>query len=210
MKKILLYGIAVLAVLILGFVAVVAMQPSTFHIERSATMAAPPEEVFAQINDFHHWDKWSPWLELDPNAMTTFEGPDSGEGAIFRWAGNENVGEGSMTIVESRPSELVRIKLHFLKPFEDTATTDLAMTPEGDGTKVTWTMDGEHDFMSKAMCLFMDMDAMIGGNYETGLANMKKIVEAESEPLATAAETPAEPERPEATTTAQPEPESMP
>jgi uncharacterized protein YndB with AHSA1/START domain len=210
MKKVLLYGVAVVAVLVLGFVAVVAMQPSTFHIERSATMAAPPEEVFEQVNDFHHWDKWSPWLELDPNAKVTFEGPDSGEGAIFRWAGNENVGEGSMTILESRPSELVRIKLHFLKPFEDTATTDLTMTPEGDGTKVTWTMDGEHNFMSKAMCLFMDMDAMIGGNYETGLANMKKIVEAEPESMATAAETPAEPERPEATTTTAEPTEPMP
>jgi hypothetical protein len=108
-----------------------------------------------------------------------------------------------MTILESRPSELVRIKLHFLKPFEDTATTDLTMTPEGDGTKVTWTMDGEHDFMSKAMCLFMDMDAMIGGNYEKGLGKMKQIVEAEPESMATA-ETPAERAAQATTTTAEP------
>lgn len=210
MKKVLLYGVAVLAVLILGFVAVVAVQPSTYHIERAATMAAPPEEVFAQINDFHHWNNWSPWLDLDPNAKVTFEGPDSGEGAIFRWAGNENVGEGSMTIVESRPNEHVRIKLVFLKPMEGVATTDLALMPAGEGTKVTWSMDGENNFLGKAMCLFMDMDAMIGGNYETGLANMKKIVEAEPESMEAATETPLEPERPEPTTTEPAEPEPTP
>jgi hypothetical protein len=141
-------------------------------------MAAPAEEVFAQVNDFHNWEGWSPWLDLDPNAKTTFEGPSSGEGAIFRWAGNENVGEGSMTITDSRPHELVRIDLHFLKPMEGTATCAFTLRPEGDQTSVTWSMDGENDFAGKAMCLVMDMDEMIGSKYEEGLARMKAIVEA--------------------------------
>jgi hypothetical protein len=178
-KKIVLAVSAVVLVLAIGLVTVIAMQPSEFHIERSATMSAPPEKVFAQVNDFHHWENWSPWLKVDPNAKGTYEGPSSGEGAIFRWTGNAEVGEGSMTITESRPHELIRIKLHFLKPMEDTATTDFTFQPSGDETKVTWSMDGRNNFIAKAMCLFVfDMEEMIGGKYEEGLASMKAIVEA--------------------------------
>jgi hypothetical protein len=189
LKKILI-GAAVAAVVLLAILTVViAMQPSEFHIERSARMHAPPAEVFEQVNDFHNWNHWSPWLDLDPNAKNTFEGSTSGEGAVFRWAGNADVGEGSMEILESRPPEQVRIKLHFLKPFEDTAATEFKLKPEGDETLVTWSMDGRHNFFSKAMCvLFMDMDEMIGSKYEVGLARMKKIVEAPEEPSSAKAE----------------------
>jgi hypothetical protein len=177
-KKILLGTAAVLAVLILGFVAIVAMQPSQYHVERSAKMAATPEEVFEQVNDFHKWDVWSPWVKVDPNAKTTFEGPSSGEGAVFRWAGNDDIGEGSMTILESRPHELVRIKLHFLKPMEGTASTQFTIKPEGEKlTRVTWSMDGTNNFIGRAICMFMNMDKMIGDKYEEGLASMKRIVE---------------------------------
>jgi hypothetical protein len=118
-------------------------------------------------------------LDLDPNSKVTFEGPEAGEGAIFRWAGNAEVGEGSMTIQESRPPEYVKIELHFIKPFEDTAITEFKLAPDGDATNVTWTMDGQHNFVSKAMCLLvMDMDKMIGDKYEEGLANMQAVVEA--------------------------------
>jgi hypothetical protein len=168
---------AIVVAIVLGIVIAASLQPSEFHVERSATMNASPQEVFAQVNDFHRWDAWSPWLELDPNAKTTYEGPSEGEGAIFRWAGNENVGEGSMTILESQPHERISIELHFIKPFEDTAITDFAFQPAGDGTKVTWSMDGKNNFVAKVFCLFMDMEEMIGGNYEEGLANMKRIVE---------------------------------
>ena len=180
-KKILLGLAAILAVLAIGFVIVVAVQPSTFRVERTATMAAPAEEIFAQVNDFHRWEDWSPWLNVDPNAKTTYEGPTSGEGAIFRWAGNEEVGEGSMTITESRPHELVRIELHFLKPMEGKASCEFNLRPAGDQTAVTWSMDGKNDFTGKAVCLFMDMDQMIGGKYEEGLGRIKKIVEASSQ-----------------------------
>jgi hypothetical protein len=178
LRRILIISASIFGLLIVGFVVLVAMQPSTFRIERSATMAAAPEEVFAQVNDFHKWDHWSPWLAEDPNAKGTFEGPSSGQGAIFRWAGNENVGEGNMKIVESKPYERVCIDLNFVKPMEGTAKTEFNLTPAGEQTKVTWSMDGTNNFIGKVLCLFMDMDEMIGSKYEEGLANMKKIVEA--------------------------------
>jgi hypothetical protein len=206
LRKIILSVLAVAALLIIGLAIAIAMQPNTFHIERSATMAAPPETVFAQVNDFHKWEAWSPWLKADPNAKTTYEGPAQGEGAIYRWAGNAEVGEGSVTIAESRPPEYVRIRLHFLKPFEDTAVTEFSLKPDGDKTTVTWSMDGQNNFMSKAFgLLVMDMEAMIGGKYEEGLASMKQIVEAApvevagDAPAATPVETSSEPlpEKPE-------------
>jgi hypothetical protein len=121
---------------------------------------------------------WSPWAKLDPNAKNSFEGPESGEGAIFRWAGNDEVGEGSMTITESKPSELVRLKLAFVKPMEDTSDTEFTFKPDGERTMVTWTMSGTYkDFMSKAICMCMNMDKMVGGKFEEGLASMKAIVE---------------------------------
>ena len=177
-KKILIGVAAAVAVLALGFVAVVAMQPSEFRISRSATMAAPAERVFAQVNDFHKWDAWSPWAKLDPNAKNSFSGPESGEGATFGWSGNDQVGEGKMTITESKPNELVRLKLVFIKPMEDSSDTEFTFKPDGDKTAVTWTMSGTYEtFMKKAICMFMNMDKMVGEKFEEGLASMKAIVE---------------------------------
>jgi len=161
---------------------IVALQPSEFHIARTMKMAAPADKVFAQVNNFHKWDDWSPWVKLDPNAKNTFEGPESGEGAIFRWAGNAEIGEGSMTILESKPNESVKIKLQFLKPFEGEALTQFTIKPEDDQTAVTWSMDGKNNFVAKLLCLLiMDMEKMIGGKYEEGLAKMKSIVEGPEE-----------------------------
>lgn len=175
-KKILLG----LLLLIIAFLVIVTLQPSEFHVQRSATMAAPPSAVFEHVNDFHKWEAWSPWAKLDPNCKNTYEGPTAGQGAILRWAGNSEVGEGSMTILESKPSELVRIQLHFIKPFEDTAITEFNLKPDGDKTKVTWSMSGKNTFIGKIFCLFMNMDKMIGDNYDEGLANIKGIVETPS------------------------------
>lgn len=183
-KKILKRTFIVLAVILVAFIGLVAMQPNTFHIERSATMKATPADVFAQVNDFHNWDAWSPWLKVDPNAKGTFEGPPEGKGAIFRWAGNDEVGEGSMTITESQPNDLIRIDLQFLKPMEGKATTNFTFRPDGDQTLVTWSMNGTNNFIGRAMCLIMNMDKMIGDKYEEGLASIKKIVEAGSQPEA--------------------------
>ena len=173
LKKILI-ALAAIAVV---FVAVVAMQPSDFRIVRTATMSAPAPAVFAQVNDFHNWEAWSPWAKLDPAAKNSFEGPPAGTGAIFRWAGNNQVGEGSMTITESRPSDVIRIKLEFLKPMAGTSTAEFTFKPEGDQTTVTWSMSGKNNFIAKAICLFMNMDKMVGGKFEEGLAAMKSIVE---------------------------------
>jgi polyketide cyclase/dehydrase/lipid transport protein len=130
------------------------------------------------VNDFHNWEAWSPWAKLDPAAKATFEGPSAGTGAIFKWAGNKEVGEGSMTITESRPSDLIRIKLEFLRPFEATNSAEFTFKPEGNRTAVTWSMEGKNNFIAKAVCLFMNMDKMVGGQFEQGLAQMKDVVEA--------------------------------
>lgn len=174
MLKIILIGLVVLAV---GFLIVVAFQPSEFRIARSAAMTAPPATVFAQVNDFHNW-AWNPWGKIDPAMKQTYEGAPAGIGAIYTWTGNNQVGSGRMTIVESRPGEFVRIKMEFQKPMKATHTAEFAFKPQGAGTEVTWSMYGKNNFMAKAMCLFMDMDKMVGGMFEKGLADMKKTAEA--------------------------------
>ena len=166
-----------LAVLVGVFAALIAAQPAEFRITRSATFNAPPAKVFEQVNDFHKWEAWSPWSKLDPNAKNSFEGPSSGTGAIIRWSGNDAVGEGSMTITESQPGERIKIKLHFVKPWENAADSEFTFKAKGDQTVVTWTMTGERNFVGKAACMFMNMEKMVGGSYEEGLANMKAVVE---------------------------------
>lgn len=181
-KRILIWLAAIIAILVVGFIVVVAMQPDDFRIARSATMAAPAEKVFAQVNDFHKWDAWSPWIKLDPGAKITFESPTAGEGAVFRWSGNDEIGEGSMTIIESRPSELIRLRLEFTRPMQDAADTTFTFEPAGDQTKVTWIMSGKNeDFISKAVCLVMNMDKVVGSKFEEGLAKMEQVVEARPE-----------------------------
>ena len=170
-----LIGLALLVVLL---VVVIAVQPSEFRITRTATVAAPPSAVFAQVNDFHKWEAWSPWAKLDPAVRNTFEGAPAGPGAVFAWAGNNKVGEGRMTITESRPNELVRIKLEFMKPFAATNTAEFTFKPEGDRTAVTWSMFGHNNFMGKAVCLVMNMDKTLGGEFDKGLAAMKSVAEA--------------------------------
>ena len=129
-------------IILVAFLCVVALQPSQFRVARRATMSAPASAVYAQVNDFHNWEAWSPWAKLDPAAKNSFEGPSAGIGAIFRWAGNSEVGEGSMTITESRPSEVILIKLEFLKPFAGTNIAEFTFQPEGDETVLTgWFED---------------------------------------------------------------------
>jgi len=175
-KKILIALVVILAILGV-FAAVVAMQPADLRVTRSGTIPAPPGEVFAQVNDFHNWEAWSPWAKIDPAAKNTFEGPSSGVGAVFKWSGNSEVGEGSMTITESKPNERILIDLHFIKPFEGTDITEFTFKSEGDQTVVTWTMTGRKNFISKGICMFMDMDKMVGGKFDEGLANIKAVVE---------------------------------
>ena len=168
----------VVAALVVVLLVVIAMQPSKYHVERTAKMAAAPAAVFAQVNDFHNWDAWSPWAKIDPAAKITFEGPAAGKGAMFSWDGNDDVGAGKMTILDSHAPESIHIQLDFLKPFACTAATQFAFKADGAETSVTWSMDGDNNFMGKAFGLFCNMDKMIGADYEKGLASMKSIVEA--------------------------------
>ena len=171
--KILIALVAIVVVL----VVVIASRPSEFRVERTGTMAAPAPAVFAEVNDFRRWEAWSPYAKRDPGMKTSFEGPPAGVGAIYTWSGNHEVGEGRSTIIESRPNELVRIKLEFVRPFSGTSTADFTFRPEGDRTAVTWSLAGRNNFIAKAMGLVMNMDRMIGGDFETGLAQMKSVVE---------------------------------
>jgi len=170
--------IAVIAV-ILVLVAVIATRPTEMHVERSATIAAAPADVFAQVNDLHQWEAWSPYAKLDPNMKTTYQGPPSGVGASYSWNGNNQVGEGRTTITESRPHELIRIKLEFVRPFAGTNMAQFTFRAVGDQTTVTWSLDGENNFMAKAVGLLMNMDKMVGGQFDKGLAQLKALVERE-------------------------------
>lgn len=174
LKKILI-GLAVLIAL---FIVVVARQPSAYRVERSVSIAAPASAPFSQVNDFHNWAKWSPWEKLDPSMQRTYSANATGEGATYSWEGNKKVGSGNMSITESRPDAFLAIRLEFLKPFKAVNTTEFSFTPETGGTKVTWAMSGKKNFMSKAICLFMDMDKMVGGDFEKGLASLKTVSEA--------------------------------
>ena len=177
MRKKLLIALGILVGVIVVFLGIVALQPSDFRISRSTKVTASSEVVFSQVDDFHNWEGWSPWAKLDPAAKNTFEGPAAGKGAIFKWSGNSEVGEGQMTITDSQPSEKIVIKLEFKRPFEDTSTTEFTFKPEGDQTVVIWNMFGKQNFMGKMVCMFMNMDKMVGGQFDQGLAKMKEIAE---------------------------------
>jgi hypothetical protein len=165
------------AIIIIVFVVIVALQRSEFRVARSATMSAPAPTVFAQVNDFHKWEAWNPWGKIDPAIKQTYEGAPAGIGSVYTWVGNNEVGEGRMTITESRPSDLIVIKLEFFKPFAANSIAEFTFKPEGSQTAVTWSMTGENNFMAKAIHLFMSMDKMIGGQFDKGLASMKSVVE---------------------------------
>jgi hypothetical protein len=175
-KKILLGLVAVIAILIIAVVVAASTRPDTFRVSRSAVIPAAPPVVFGHVNDLHKWEAWSPWAKLDPNSKVTYAGPQEGTGSSMAWAGNADVGEGKMTITESKPGELVLMRLDFIKPMEGTSDTEFAFKPDAGGTLVTWTMSGKNSFVGKAFSLFVDCDKMMGGYFEQGLDNMKKAV----------------------------------
>jgi uncharacterized protein YndB with AHSA1/START domain len=166
------------ALILVVFVIIVATRPSDFRVTRSAAIAAPPETVFPHVNELRKWEAWNPWGKLDPAMKVTYEGPPAGVGATYSWTGNNQVGEGRLTITESRPNERIQFKLEFFKPMAGTSDAEFTFKPEGNRTIVTWSMTGKNNFIGKAMCLFMSMDKMVGGQFEKGLAAIKSIVEA--------------------------------
>lgn len=165
----------------------IARQPDAFHVERSVTIAAPPERAFAHVNDFRAWRAWSPYEARDPNLERTYEGPAAGEGAVYAWSGNPDIGAGRMTILESDAPSLVAIRLEFFRPFEATNAATFRFTPAPGGSTVTWSMDGANNVLSKTMSLFFDMDAMIGSDFEHGLAALKRLAESGAAPVTEAA-----------------------
>jgi uncharacterized protein YndB with AHSA1/START domain len=173
--------IAIIAVVLAVAIAIVlilaATRPDTFSIQRAATIKAPPEKIFAVISDFHRWGSWSPWENRDPAMQRSFSGANSGRGAVYAWDGNKNVGSGRMEILDvSVPSKIV-IKLDFLKPFEAHNTAEFTMLPQGDATNLNWRMHGPATFISKLMHVFINIDSMVGKDFEAGLANLKRLTE---------------------------------
>ena len=166
-----------LAVAVVAILVVVALQPAEYRVTRSATIAAPLAAVFAQVNDLHQFQTWNPFARMDPAAKNTFEGASAGTGAALAWSGNSRIGEGRMTITESRPNERIRIRLDFVRPFASTSFAEFTFAPEGGRTAVTWSMTGHKNFAAKAMGLVMSMDRMVGGQFEQGLAGLKSKTE---------------------------------
>jgi len=173
LKTILITLAAVLAV----FLIYAAFRADTFHIQRSANIQAPAEKLFAIINDHHQWSAWSPWEKLDPAMKKTFSGAASGKGAIFEWEGNKEVGSGRNEIIESIPATKVIMQLDMFTPFEAHNIVEFTLTPQGDTTTVTWAMHGRQPYMAKVMSIFFDCDKIVGGMFEEGLANLKKVAE---------------------------------
>lgn len=164
-----------LAVVIVIFLVVVATRPSDFRVERSATLAAAPAVLFERVNNHHKFNEWNPFLKLDPNVKNSYSGPESGVGAVCSWDGNSDIGAGSSTITESKPNELIVMRMDWKRPMEGVATVEFTFKPAGDKTTVTWAMYGKNGFMGKLVSLFMDCDKMVGPKFEEGLNNLGNV-----------------------------------
>ncbi|MBF8178710.1 MULTISPECIES: SRPBCC family protein [Oxalobacteraceae] len=169
-------AIAVLVVII-AILVFATTKPDTFRVERTTTIKAPPEKIYPLINDFHSWTTWSPYEKKDPDMKRTHSGAASGQGAVYEWDGDKNVGKGRMEITESSPASRIVIKLDFLAPFEAHNTAEFTLQPQGDATQVTWSMYGPANYMSKLMSVFFNMDKMVGDDFAIGLANLKAAAE---------------------------------
>lgn len=176
---IMLIVILVLAAL-LTFLFVVISKPNNFRMQRSLTIGAPAEVIYGHIDDFRKWKDWSPWEQLDPDLKRTFSGETSGVGAVYDWQSNGKAGQGRMTIREAAPAHRLLINLDFIKPFPATNSAEFLLQPSGDDTVVTWAMFGPSPFMSKLMGTIMNMDDLIGKDFERGLENLKRLSEREA------------------------------
>jgi len=160
-----------------GLVFMASRKPDEFKVSRSIVINATVAAIFSNVNDLHKWEAWSPWAKLDPNAKNSFEGAEAGVGAKMSWAGNMKVGVGSMTITENRANEFIKFQLDFEKPMKATNIAEFLFTNEGRGTKVDWTMLGKNTLMGKVMNILMNCEAMVGNQFEQGLANLKSVAE---------------------------------
>jgi uncharacterized protein YndB with AHSA1/START domain len=167
----------IVVVLIAALLIFAATKPDTFRVQRSASIKAPPEKIFALINNVHSWGSWSPWEKMDPAMKRTHSGAANGKGAVYEWEGNNKVGKGRMEITETSPPSRVTIKLDFIKPFEAHNIAEFTLDATGGSTNVTWAMHGPSPYIAKVMHVFFNMDSMVGKNFETGLTNLKTIAE---------------------------------
>lgn len=170
-------ALGVILLLLVLLLAYAATRPDTFRVERSTIIKAPPDKVFVYLNDFQKFGAWSPWEKIDPAMQRSFSGPPSGVGSVYEWSGNRDVGAGRMEITKVEPNAQVDIKLDFMKPFESHNTTQYILQPVPEGTSVSWSMSGPSPFITKLMGVFFSMDAMIGKDFEKGLANLKAAAE---------------------------------
>jgi uncharacterized protein YndB with AHSA1/START domain len=173
----LLGGLAAIVAALFGFAS---RKPDSYRVTRTVVTSAPADKLFTLINDFHNWEQWSPYEKLDANMQKTFSGPPQGQGATYEWMGNKKAGAGTMKITSATPSRKVSIAMVFLKPFKSESTIDFILEPNGAGTNVTWAMLGKNMFVSKLMTVFVSMDKLIGKDFEEGLANLKRVGEANS------------------------------
>ncbi|MEQ1814499.1 MAG: SRPBCC family protein [Candidatus Nitrotoga sp.] len=169
--------IVAIVVVIAAILIYASTKPDTFRVERSATFKTTPDKVFAQINDFHNWSAWSTWERMDANMQRTHSGETSGVGAKYAWLGNNKVGQGSMEITKSIPSSKLMVNLNFMKPMEAHHIGEFVITPEGDGARLTWAMYGQHPFIGKLFGVFVNMDKMIGKDFEDSLNNLRAVLE---------------------------------
>jgi uncharacterized protein YndB with AHSA1/START domain len=173
--------IALIAVVLVIAIAIVlilaATKPNTFSVQRATAIKAPPEKIFPMINDFHQWGSWSPYEHKGPAMKRSYSGAESGNGAVYAWNGNKNVGSGRMEILDSSTPSKIVIKLDFFTPFEAHNTAEFTLRPQGDAINLTWLMHGPAPFMSKLMQVFMNIDNMVGKDFEVGLANLKRLAE---------------------------------
>ncbi len=171
------YLLTALALLLVALVAYIFTRPPEFRVERSALIGAAPDKVFGILKDFRQFALWSPWQKLDPAMNTTFEGPPTGVGSSLAWSGNKKAGAGRMEITRAETGVLVAMKLDFLKPFKSSNAAEYRLQAEGSGTRISWVMVGPNQLATKIMGLFVSMDAMIGKDFEEGLANLKRVAE---------------------------------
>lgn len=167
----------ILLALVLAILLLAMGKPATFRIERTAVYKAGPGALQARISDFHQWEDWSPWAKLDPDCKNTYSGAPSGVGAVFAWDGNKKVGAGRMEITAEEPDRRVTIRLDFLRPFAASNTCEFILEPADGGTRLTWAMSGENTFVSRIFAVFMNMDKMVGKDFEKGLASLRTLVE---------------------------------
>jgi uncharacterized protein YndB with AHSA1/START domain len=187
MKKFLLIALLVMVGVPASILIAGSMRPANYHVERSATVPAPPDAVYAVLSDFHRFGEWSPWEKLDPGMQKTFEGQNGAVGSSYSWSGNDRVGAGSMTVTEAQPGKKLAAKMQMNRPYISTSQTYWTLEGQGNQTKVTWAMDGEsRTLIAKTFTMLMNMDKMIGSNYETGLDQLKSVAEAEAKKRAVA------------------------